>query len=794
MRHSFYTLPLTLVTAMAAVSSVAYAEDFIVRDMQIEGLVRLTPASVYGLLPITSGELVSEAKIAEAIRALYNSNNFDDVQAKRSGDVLIFSVIERPVIASIKFEGNKLLPKDSLETGFKTLGLTEGQVLQRAVLQNIENDLEQQYAQQGRYDADVQIETVPRPNNRVDLNFKFIEGTPSRVVDINIIGNTVFSDKDIQEAFAVKASSWSSIITRNDRYARERLSASLESLRSMYLNKGYINFELNSAQITLSEDKKKVFVEISVNEGQQYRFAETKFLGDPLFDTAELMPLSVFKAGDIYSQAQVNASRELLSRKYGNAGYYFAEINPIPEIDEATKTVQMTYFINPGRQIYVRRVNFLGNTKTADEVMRRELRQMEGALASNEKINLSKIRLERTGYFKSVSVEAARIPNSPDQMDVNITVEEQASGTSTVAVGYSASGGVTFTLGLSQTNFLGTGNQVNIDLSRSETLDNYNIGLVDPYFTIDGVSRGYNAYYRKTKLDDSLNINNYVTDSLGGGISFGYPVDENRNVSIGLNIDQTALTTGSFVAKEIRDFILANDGKELIAPVQNDAGDLINAGRYRGEYLTYNLNLSWLHNTLNRPVFATRGQQHRVSLDIALPGSDLEYQRLTYDGQVLFPLGEKFALRTYTRLGYGNDLPFHKNYFAGGYGSVRGYRNNTLGPRSEIVGFEDFDFQDQEPIGGNALIQGGMEVILPLPFRGDWTRQIRPVIFVEGGQVFNTTKNDFEINSESFRMSAGVGFTWITVIGPLSLSYAYPINDQAGDERKSVQFEIGRLF
>lgn len=789
MRHSFYTLPLSLVVAMASVNS-ASASEFVLRDIQVEGLVRLLPASVYAVLPVTSGERIGDTQIADSVRALYDSGNFDDVQAKRVGDVLIFQVVERPVVGTIRYEGNKLLPKETLEKGFKTLGLSEGSVLQRSILQTLESDLEQQYAQQGRYDADVQVETVARPNNRVDVNFKFIEGTPSRVVDINIIGNTVFSDQELRDAFAVKSSSWSSIVTRNDRYARERLSASLESLRALYLNKGYIKFELNSAQLTLSEDKKKVFIEISVNEGQQYRFAETKFMGDPLFDSSELTPLSTIKAGDVYSQAQVSATRELLSRKYGNAGYYFAEINPIPEIDDQTKTVQMNYFINPDRPIYVRRINFIGNSKTADDVMRRELRQMEGALASNEKINLSKIRLERTGFFKTVTVEAQRIPNSPDQMDLNVTVEEQASGTSTVAVGYSASGGITFQLGLSQTNFLGTGNQVNIDLSRSETLDNYNIGVLDPYFTIDGVSRGYSAYFRKTKLD-SLNISNYVTDSIGGSMTFGYPVNENRSVSASLNVDQTVITTGAFVAVDIRDFIKSTGGETLVAPTTANG-----QGKYRGEYLTYNLNLAWQHNTLNRPVFATRGQQHRLSFDIALPGSDLEYQRLTYDGQILFPLNDKFVLRGYSRLGYGNDLPFYKHYFAGGYGSVRGYRNNTLGPRSDLEGANNaaLSEQDKEPIGGNALIQGGLELVLPLPFKGDWTRQIRPVAFLEGGQVFNTNSSNFEIKSDDFRVSTGVGFTWITVIGPLSLSYAYTLNDKPTDERKSVQFEIGRLF
>lgn len=784
MRHPFYTLPLMLVTAMAAVSA-AHAEDFVARDIRVDGLVRLAPATVYGALPIAAGDRVDDARLATALRALYATGNFDDVQASRSGDTLLIQVVERPVIGKVTLDGNKLIPEDALKKGFKSVGLNEGDVLKRSVLQSIENDLEQQYAQQGRYDADVQIEQIARPNNRVDLKFRFIEGNAARVVDIQVVGNTVFSDKDLREAFAVKQSSWSSILTRDDRYARERLSASLESLRALYLNKGYIKFAINNAQINLSEDKKKVFVEISITEGNQYRFGDVKFLGDPLFETAELSRLVLFKEGQVYSQAQVNATRELLSRQYGNSGYYFAEINPVQEIDEATKVVGMRYFINPNQKVYVRRINFTGNTKTADDVLRREMRQLEGALASNEKIDLSKIRLERTGYFKTVTVDTQRVPNVSDQVDVNVSVEEQSSGTSTIAVGYSQSGGITFQLGLDQTNFLGTGNRVSLDLSRSETLDNYNISVLDPYFTIDGISRGYNAYYRKTKID-KLSVNNYVTDSFGGGISFGYPIDENQDVNLSLGVDQTKLTTGTFVSQLARDYILNNGGAAVSG----------STGVYEADFLTYNINLSWVYNTLNRPVFATKGMQHRVSFDTALPGSDIQYQRLTYDGQVLFPINDSFVLRTYGKLGYGNDLPFYKNYFAGGYGSVRGYRNDTLGPRSPSASYVDAKTTDPDPesVGGNALIQGGAELVLPLPFRGDWAKQIRPVIFAEGGQVFDTTKDNFGIHTEDFRFSAGIGFTWITVLGPLSLSYAYPINDQEGDKLKRVQFEIGRLF
>ncbi|MEC8887174.1 MAG: outer membrane protein assembly factor BamA [Pseudomonadota bacterium] len=819
MHHNAYFMPLALVSAMAIVQT-AHAETFQVSDIRIDGLVRLTPASVYAVLPVSSGDQVDDTAIAAAVRALYDSGNFDDVQASRQGNILTFNVVERPVIAKVELDGNKLIPDEALTEGLKKMGLAEGEVLKKSALQSVENELEQQYTQQGRYNADVQVQTIARPNNRVDLKLLFNEGDAAKVVNINVIGNTVFEDDDIQRAFAVKESSWSSILTRNDRYAKERMTASLEALRAMYLNDGYINFEVLNSQLNISEDKKRIFIEVSVDEGEQYKFGETKFLGDALYSESDLKALQLYKPGETYSQARVNTLKQLLTRKFGNAGYYYAEVNVVPEINEENKTVDLNYYINPGQQITVRRINFTGNNKTADEVLRREMRQMEGALASNEKIDLSKVRLERTGFFKTVDIKPVRVPNAPDQMDLDVKVEEQHSGTSTIAVGYSESGGVTYQLGLSQTNFMGTGNRVSVDLSRSQTLDYYNLNIYDPYFTIDGISRGFNVYYRQTKLDENYNVRNYVTDSVGGSLTFGYPLDENQNISATLNVDQTKVTTGPLVSTYIRDYLLENGGKSIATDSYCD-GQILNVGTntapdfqcrplngssgtmqnydsaFNGEFLTYNLNLSWAYNTLNRPIFPTNGMYHRLSLDVAVPGSDVEYQKAVYDTQAYLPLWDSgFVLRGYGKLGYGNDLPFYKNFFAGGYGSVRGFDINTLGPKYESVVSEETNQRDWSPeeVGGNALIQGGMELVLPMPTKSDWARQIRPVMFIEGGQVFDTESDKYDVDFNELRYSAGVGFTWITMIGPLSLSYAYPLNDKKGDDTKSIQFEIGRTF
>ncbi len=841
MRHTHFLMPLALVSAMAAVQQAYAADDFVVRDIRVNGLVRLTPANVYTMLPINSGDRVNEPMIAEAIRTLYATGLFDDIKASKENDTLVFNVIERPIISKLEFKGNKLIPKEALEQGLKKMGIAEGEVFKKSALQTIETELEQQYTQQGRYDADVTVDTVARPNNRVELKINFNEGTPAKVFDINVIGNTVFKDSEIKQAFAVKESGWASVVTRNDRYAREKMAASLEALRAMYLNKGYINFNINNSQLNISEDKKHIFIEVAVDEGSQFKFGQTKFLGDALYKPEELQALKIYKDGDTYSQEKVNAVKQLLLRKYGNAGYYFADVNIVPQINNETGVVDLNYYVNPGQQVTVRRINFTGNSKTSDEVLRREMRQMEGALASNEKIDLSKVRLERTGFFKTVDIKPARIPNSPDQVDLNVNVEEQHSGTTTLAVGYSQSGGITFQAGLSQTNFMGTGNRVAIDLSRSETQDYYNLSVTDPYFTIDGVSRGYNVYYRKTKLNDDYNVNNYVTDSFGGSLSFGYPIDENQSLSASVGVDNTKVTTGPYVSTYVRDYLLANGGKATskgtYCPTDANGNSQYDTEKgeckvpeetydnaFEGEFFTYNLNLGWSYNTLNRPIFPTSGMSHRVGLEIGLPGSDVDYQKVTYDTQAFFPIGSTgFVLRGYGKLGYGNDLPFYKNFYAGGYGSVRGYDNSTLGPKYPSVNLQETKQNDssREEVGGNALVQFGTELVLPMPFKGDWTRQVRPVLFAEGGQVFDTKCNidnsvygnkGMKINGQTItdvrkycednygfdlgnlRYSVGVGVTWITMIGPLSLSYAFPLNDKPGDETKEIQFEIGRTF
>ncbi|WP_201618203.1 outer membrane protein assembly factor BamA [Psychrobacter urativorans] len=797
---------LPLVVAMMSMS--AQAADFVVTDIDFSGLQRLTADSLYPVLPVSVGDTVTDASLAASIKALYATDNFANIQSRVEGGQLRFDVIERPVIAEVNFDGNKLIPKEGLEQGLKNAGLSVGAVLKQSTLQGVANELQQQYISQGYYNSNIEVDQTLLDGNRVKLDVRFIEGKPAKVVDINIIGNKHFSDSDIKDVFAVKESSWTRLLSKSDRYAKEKLAASLENLKALYQNDGYVRFNVDNAVLNISEDKRSVFIEISLSEGEQYQFGDINFLGQPKFDNDQLKELVTFAPNEQYSQAKLDATTAALKSRYGNEGYYLAQVRPVPRIDEDTKIVDIDYYIDPARPIYVRRINFNGNLRTQDEVLRREMRQLEGALASNEKIQLSRTRLMRTGFFKGVNVEVKPVPNQPDQVDVYYTVEEQPSGSSTIAAGYSQSGGVTFQVDLTQNNFMGTGNRVKAGLSRSETRDSYSLGYTDPYFTENGVSQGISAYYRETKYDDR-NVSNYVTDSYGGTLNYSYPVDETKRVSAGLNVDNTSVRGGSRLGVSNVQQLIDDGGS--FESYKNDEGELTGRAGFKNDYSTYNLLLGWDYSTLDRPVFPTKGMSHTVDATIGL--GDASYQKMIYRGNVYYPFYKDWVARGYTKLGYGNDLPFYENFYAGGYGSVRGYEASTLGPRSKSyydAVDDSFDRLQDEEVGGNALVSFGTELILPMPFKGDWAEQVRPVIFAEGGQVFDTTdKEDRKFfdpvgnkqtdiplltQDNKFRFSAGAGITWYTPIGPISLSYAVPIGDKEGDETEKVQFQIGSTF
>lgn len=813
MRNSYFKgfqVSAMTMAVMMVMSTHAQAADFVANDIVITGLQRVTIESLQSVLPFRLGQVVSEAQLADGVKALYATGNFSDVQVYHQEGRIIYQVTERPLIAEINFEGNRLIPKEGLQEGLKNAGLAVGQPLKQATVQMIETELANQYISQGYYNTEITVKQTMLDGNRVKLDMTFAEGKPARVVDINIIGNQHFSDADLIDVLAIKDNKINPL-SKADRYTQEKLVTSLENLRAKYLNAGFVRFEIKDAKLNINEDKNRIFVEISLHEGEQYRFGQTQFLGNLTYTQAELEALLKFKAEEGFSQAMLEQTTSNISTKFGDDGYYYAQIRPVTRINDESRTVDVEYYIDPVRPVYVRRINFTGNFKTQDEVLRREMRQLEGALASNQKIQLSRARLMRTGFFKNVTVETRPVPNSPDQVDVNFVVEEQPSGSSTIAAGYSQSGGVTFQFDVSQNNFMGTGKRVNASFSRSETREVYSLGMTNPYFTVNGVSQSLSGYYRKTKYDNK-NISNYVLDSYGGSLSYGYPIDENQRISFGLNADNTKLRGGRFMGVSNVKQLMADGGK-----IQVDNNGIPD---FKHDYTTYNAILGWNYSSLDRPVFPTQGMSHSVDLTVGF--GDKTHQKVVYQGNIYRPFIKKSVLRGYAKLGYGNNLPFYENFYAGGYGSVRGYDQSSLGPRSQayLTARRGQQTTLGEVVGGNALATFGSELILPLPFKGDWVDQVRPVIFIEGGQVFDTTGMDKQTidltqfkdpqataeqnakaanrplltQDKQLRYSAGVGATWYTPIGPLSISYAKPLNKKQNDQTDTVQFQIGSVF
>lgn len=834
----------------AAVSMVmmsqAQAQTFVANDIAITGLQRVTIESLQTVLPIRLGQAVSDEQLAQSIRALYATGHFSDVQADVNGDRVLFRVSEYPTIAELNFAGNRLIPKDALEQGLKSSGLVKGGVLKQPSIKAIESELINQYASQGYYNTQIRAKQTELDGNRVKLDLEFVEGKRARVTDINIIGNKYFDTEELKREFVVKDKTINPL-SRADRYTQEKLTASVEKLRAKYLNNGFVRFNIDDATLNIDEEKEKVFIEVAITEGEQYQFGKVSFAGNLTYPENELRDLVKFGEGDTYTQSKLDETNSAIASKFGDDGYYYAQIRPISIINDKTRTVDIEYHIDPVRPVYVRRINFSGNHKTKDEVLRREMRQLEGALASNQKIQLSRVRLMRTGFFKNVIVDTQPVPNAPDQIDVNFVVEEQPSGSSTISAGYSQSGGVTFQFDLSQNNFMGTGNRMSAGFSRSETRDAYSLSLTDPYFTVNGVSQTIGGYYRKTKYD-SKNISNYVLDSYGGNLTYSYPIDENQRISGGINLDSIKVRGGRYMGLNNAYELVKDGGKVHSGFYENSVNPdnpIFAIDGFEKKYNTYNALLGWSYSSLDKPVFPTSGMSHTV--DLTLGFGDKTYQKAVYQGNIYKPLIKDTILRGYARLGYGNNLPFYENFYAGGYGSVRGYDQSSLGPQSRAVtnivnaarakaSLETYqnsggtlsDEQKEtlatattmlnggvgrgEVVGGNAIATFGAELILPLPFKGDWTSQVRPVLFAEGGQVFDTTgATDKYIdlseldpnlsgqaqllqNDNRLRYSAGAGITWYTAIGPLSLSYAKTFGAKENDKTDKVQFQIGSVF
>jgi outer membrane protein insertion porin family len=758
----------------------AFADVFVVSDIRIQGLQRVSAGTVFNLLPVNVGDTVDEVAIRQLIRVLFQSGYFRDIRMVREGDALVVRVAERPAIDSIEIKGNKQIKTDALIEGLGKQGLKEGEIFKQATLERVDLELERQYVAQGRYGASIDSKVEDLPRNRVAIHIEIKEGKTSTIGHINIVGNTAFDETTLLDVFELKYPSWLSFISNNDKYSKEKLSGSLEKLESYYKDRGYVQFNVDSTQVSITPDKRQVYITVNVTEGAIYKVQGVTLVGE-LHDVSPdaLKSLLLVAPGQTFSAALVTASEERLKQALGNSGYTFATASGVPEVHD-NGTVDVRFMVEAGKRSYVRRVEFAGNTVTQDEVLRREMRQMEGGWASTALIELSKTRLERLGYFKEVNVETPAAEGTDDQIDVKFKVEEQPSGSISATLGYAQSSGLIVGAGYQETNVLGTGNSLSLNVSWSEFQRAISFNYFNPYYTLDGISRGFNMYFRKTNYDQQ-NIATYSTDAFGGGVNFGFPIGETQRITFGLNIEHTKITEGFYPAEEITEFI-------------DKEGDTA---------LNFNLNLQWSSSTLNRGLFPTRGRSQSLGLQVTVPPSDLLFYKLSYINQAYFPLTDTLTFRLRGEAGYGAaygggyELPFYQNFYAGGFGSVRGFKQNTLGPRSTPSPFDPYT-QSGDPFGGNVLLEGSAEIIFPLPFIKD-SHSVRPSLFIDVGNVFQTNCPTYaqycqEPDLSLLRYSAGVSLTWITGMGPLSFALAKTFNTNFWDQEEVFQFELGKTF
>lgn len=745
----------------------AHASSFVVEDIQVRGLQRISAGTVFNYLPVAVGETFSEDKQGAAIRALFNTGFFKDIILELEGGTLVVNVVERPSVAKIVIEGNKDIKKEDLADALKKIGLAEGKVYNKQILDKVEQELRRQYFSHGKYGLKIKTEVTELTRNRVGIHIDIAEGKVAKIKQINIVGSRAFSNDDIKKDFELSTTNFLSFYSKDDQYSKQKLSADLEKLRSYYLDRGYINFSIESTQVDITADKREIYITINVKEGDVYSLEKVKLSGELVVEPEELVKLVKVGPGEIFSRKNATETSKAISDRLGDEGYTFANVNMVPEINEANKTVVMTFFVDPGKRVYVRRINFKGNTKTRDEVMRREMRQMESSWASSSKIERSKTRLDRLGYFEEVGVETPPVVGTADQIDVNYSIKEKASGNLQAGVGYSQVQGVIFNANVSQDNIFGTGKRVNFAFNNSNILTRYNLGFRDPYFTLDGVSMGWDLGYTK-RNGYQANISRYNTNVANAGFNFGIPLNEFDNLGFDVDFKQTEISDTSFSPQEVVDFIKNN-------------GD---------SFLTLSGGMGWTHDTMNRAVFATDGGQQRVSLLATVPGSDLQYFKVGYKQQHYFPLSSDFTFRVLGEVAYGdgygstNELPFFENYFGGGPGSVRGFRQNTLGPRDTPQAGSG---QIARPFGGSSKIYGSAELFFPVPFLSD-VKSVRIGTFLDAG----TVSKGWEINN--MRYSAGLSGEWLSPFGAISVSVAQPFNSSSTDNVQSFQFNFGSGF
>ncbi len=741
------------------------AQTFVISDIRVEGLERISPGTVFNYLPMKVGDNFDDSRSTEAVKALFKTGFFDDVQLERDGSVLVFILKERPAIGSITVSGNKDIKTEDLLEGLSQSGFSEGEVFQRAMLEHVERELRKQYFSRGKYAARVETSTTPLENNRVAVDISISEGKAARIRQINIVGNTVWDEDELLDMFSSRVSGWLRHFTRGDQYSKQKLSADLETLRSHYLDHGYLGFNIDSTQISITPDKKNIYITINIVEGEQYTVTDVTLAGEYQLPEQDLRELITIEEGELFSRKKVADTAASLVDKLGDQGYAFANVNPIPDIDKENRQVAMTFFVDPGKRVYVRRINFFGNDTTRDEVLRREMRQQESAWASTSQVDRGRLRLQRTGYFGNVDVETKSVPGVDDQVDVNYTVTEQPSGSVNFGLGVSDEENLILRAGLAQRNFLGTGKYVSFNFNTSASRERYQIGYANPYYTVDGISRGFNAFLRQTEAVDS-NLSDFESRELGGNVNYGFPVSETNTVYVSAEYANTQLDQSVNSSREVRQFI-EKEGNEF---------DILNLGS------------SFRYDTRNRAILPDKGTLAHIQTELSVPflGNSLQYFKLNLRTQWFRHLIRGFTLSLYGEFGYGtgyggtSDLPFFKYFYAGGPSSVRGFRANTLGPKDSAG----------QAIGGEVKTVFRSSILIPLPFLKQFENSVRLTTFIDAGNVYNA--DNFDLGE--LRYSGGVGGVWVSPVGQVSVSIAEPFGAKEGDDTQAFQFNFGSSF
>ena len=785
-------------------------DDFLVSDIRIIGLQRVSTGSIFNVIPISVGDNIDQRKSADITRSLFATEQFDDIQIAKDGNTLIIIVQERPSISAIDISGNKALKTEQLLESLDGVGIKEGEVYKRSTVEKVKSELVRSYASNGRYGAGVDIEEIKKPRNRIELNIEVDEGKSATIESINIIGNELFSNEDLLDGFELSSGSIFSFLSNDNAYSREKLKGDIESLESFYLNRGYLEFSIESSEISLSKDKKSIFINFNIFEGEQYTINDVEVVGDLPFEDEVYEEITNSLKDKIYSQAQITGIEEFFTNVLGNQGYAFAEVSGNPVIDDDSQEVKITFSVMPGKRTYTRKILFTGNNLTQDYVLRREMRQFEGAWSSDNSIESGKVRLERLGYFKEVNVETVPVVGTDDQIDVIYSVEEENTGSIGGNLGYSDFG-LMVGFNLQEQNFLGTGNTVAVGINKNVYSEQYNLSFLDPFATKDGVSLGYNAYFRETDYGE-YNVANYLTNSNGIGIQYGWPISDTQRLNLSLTYDKTDISVGTQPAREIWDFV-------------NAEGNV---------YETLNLQTQWQRVTLNRGMYPTDGASTAVSISATVPGSDLNYYRINLRQKFYQPLGRGLVFGFNGEIGYlstfgdTTETPFFQNFFAGGPRSLRGFESNTLGPRSTEAPCYEFNYAEgicpnlidtdgdeipDEPyynpyanseynkrvsIGGNVKVEGSLQLIFRLPFIED-QRSMSSAFFFDFGNVFSDNCKEYQFNCykpsiDDLRYSYGVVITFVTGFGPMSFAISKPTNAGQYEETKQFQFTVGNVF